>query len=499
MSDIIITINKCYEKIVNKLLEYDYEDAKSVIELGIYNLNLLKRYTNLNREENIGENESFKTELLNNKIELEKLKREKDDMIENLKRERDEMIEKERKIKDEMIEKERRIKDEMIENIKRDKYESIERERVEKDELYNKIYSINKEVYNEKEKIRKEIETHYIQEIYEYKTELKNKEIQIIRMLETFEKVKNDYMNDRLESINKEIERLKEENEYYKKLYVDKSKGAFYEKELLPLLEVYNNDKLNNKWRIIHVGSSCSEKCDYQFRNKDTGEIILIDTKNNENHKPVPNKDIEKFIKDVTMGENSAIGGILIANSNITNKKNFEMNIVSNKNLVYISNFTFDNVEFIFTMLDMICENTKTLNNKIDLNSLSIDYINQYNFLTERLRNIHSEKKKYDNEISLLKSKYYTLFNDDIEVKTKGLENKENKKNVITNEIINFDEIEKGCKVIRCKMKGIEQRTKFYVKYNDNGENVVQYFAKSVSRDKKIEKLQENNIIEIET
>ena len=76
-------------------------------------------------------------------------------------------------------------------------------------------------------------------------------------------------------------EELKKKNDYLTNLYVDKNKGSFYESELLPLLEDYNDKYLGNIWRISHVGSKCSEKGDFHFRHKDTGHIILLDTKNN--------------------------------------------------------------------------------------------------------------------------------------------------------------------------------------------------------------------------
>ena len=65
------------------------------------------------------------------------------------------------------------------------------------------------------------------------------------------------------------------------------------------------------------------------------------------------------------------------------------------------------------------------------------------------------------------------------------VENKNNKKN-----IIDFEEIEEDCKVIG-------KRTKYYLKYNKNGENTVQYFQNNYRKNIKINNLKKykNTII----
>lgn len=256
-------------------------------------------------------------------------------------------------------------------------------------------------------------------------------------------------------------------------------------------MEEYNDKELNNKWRIMHVGSSCSEKCDFQFRNKETGDIILIDTKNNEQHSSVRNTDIDKFIKDVCKDGNNAVGGILIANSKISKRKNYEREVVDGKVLIYISNFSFDNVAFIFSMLDLICEISKSSSN-IDKKTLKKQFINNYKFINSRLSNTISEKRKYENELESLKREFFVLFKDDLELNVKGIENLNEKINFKVNlnvktddNILDYETMEKDCKVIG-------KRTKYYLEYIKDDVKILQYFSNNYRKNIKIKSLEKD-------
>ena len=219
----------------------------------------------------------------------------------------------------------------------------------------------------------------------------------------------------------------------------------------------------------------------------------MIDTKNNESHKPVSKDDIDKFISDITTSTNNAIGGILIANNKISKKRDFDINIINNKILLYISHFNFNNIEFIFSMIELICDRSRNIQSGFDEKFIKNNLIENYTFLIERLNNNKLECKKYEKELSNIRKKFNKLFNDDIELYYKGIENLEKKMEEKienkSNNIINFEELEKNCKIIG------KQRTKYYIKYKKNGENILQYFQNNYPKNKKLKILEKNNII----
>ena len=484
----VFTVEEPYIPLIQKLLSLkNYDDIKVVVDVGIYNLNLLKEYnkSNINVSNQV---------VINDNIDYYKKEIEHQSNLLNTLREQNQNYESSIDImRNEFYQEKTRIYQEIEERKEREieKYkEMIESMNESKNKLLKEMEEIQKNNYIEKEELRNTLSDGYKREIMEYKNTLKTKEQQLETLVKTFETIKREEIERVTNELQREKQRLNNEIDYYKKLYVDKSKGSFYEKELLPLLEKYNNNKLNNKWRIIHVGSSCNEKCDFQFRNKDTGDIILIDTKNNESHKPVPYKDVDKFIKDIEKEDNQAIGGILLANSYITNKKSFEMDTLNNKTYIYVSNFSFNNVEFIFSMIDLICEQSKSLKNKFDEENIRTHYIEQYKFLLDRVRVLNQERKKYEEEINRIKSKYYSLFNDDIDIKHKGLETKEVEK-IVIKDIINFDELEKDCKIVG------KRRTKYYLKYNDGKKDIVQYFANNYPKKERMNKLKQMKGVKI--
>ena len=93
-----------------------------------------------------------------------------------------------------------------------------------------------------------------------------------------------------------------------------------------------------------------------------------------------------------------------------------------------------------------------------------------------------------------IKNKFYRFFNDDIELYVKGIQNLYNKMEEKVNkkeeEIINFDELEKGRKVIG------KTRTKYYLQYKENGKDIIQYFQNNNPKNKKISTLKKKaNVI----
>jgi hypothetical protein len=475
-----IEINKLLRPLVIKFIEIDdYDKMKTILDIGLSGVNVIEKYSNY-KNENIETDILYQEEIKKYKLQIEELEKiNRKFQYENENIETNILYQEERKKYKLQIE-ELEIKNNKIKN--------------EKQEIESNIFNIKKEGYNERELVRNELENKYNKELNYYKEQINKINDEKILLIQSFDDIKKSEVNEKTEELRIVRDKLEKEIIYLKQLYVDKSKGTKYENELIPKFEEYNDNKLNNKWRILHVGSSLNHKCDFHIKNKDTGEIILIDTKNNESHKPVSKDDIDKFVSDVTSIGNNAIGGILIANNKICKKRNFDINIINNKILLYISHFSFNNIEFIFSMIELICDRSRNIKSGFDEKFIKNNLIDNYTFLIERLNNNKLEGKKYEKELNNIGKKFNKLFNDDIEIYYKGIENLEKKMDEkVENknqEIIDFEEIEKDSKVIG------KQRTKYYLKYQKNGENIVQYFQNNYPKNKKIKILEKDkNII----
>lgn len=305
------------------------------------------------------------------------------------------------------------------------------------------------------------------------------------KLLELFNERMEQEIEQRIEGYKRQNEELKKQNDYYYNLYVDKSKGKFYETELHPRLLEYNTKHMGGIWKIDHVGSAFSEKCDFVFKHKDSEISILMDTKNNINSKPVSNSDMDKFLRDVSLDENKAIGGILLANSRISNKKEFEINEHQGKTLVFISNYNQDNIGFIFSLLDLIYYKHKEDQKEVDTVKLKEGAVNDIQFLKERCNSVTNEKRKLENYLMVVENRFMELYGISIEEwKTKETAITTGEAKEKANEIIDFNELEKDRAVIG-------KRTKYYLCYYDerSGENKIQYFQNNSRKEGKMKKL----------
>lgn len=330
------------------------------------------------------------------------------------------------------------------------------------------------------------LKNEYKEQIDYMKVKVEDANTERIQLLKLFNEQIDQRVNDKVEIYKKQNDELKRENEYYYNLYVDKSKGKFYETELYPRLLEYNTKYMGGHWRIEHVGSVAAEKCDFVFKHKDMDVVILMDTKNNIQSQPVNNVDVDKFIRDVSINDNKAIGGILLANSRISNKKEFEVNEHQGRTLVFISNFNQDNISFIFSMLDFIYYKYKEDQKEVDLNRIKHGSIEDIQFLKDRYNSMTNEKRKLENYIVSLENRFMELYGHNVDewtnvsMKNIKIENSDaNKK-----EIIDFDEIEKDRIVVG-------KRTKYFICYDDptSGEKRVQYFQNNSRREHKLKKL----------
>mgnify|MGYP001303879675 FL=1 len=242
------------------------------------------------------------------------------------------------------------------------------------------------------------------------------------------EKNNNEYLKKRFEDdlereVNNQTKCYKEEleemrkqlKEYYDK-YENKNKGKIFEDEFYRKVEEYNDKEEGNKWKISHVGSKYGGMCDIIFQHKDTGQTILVESKNNLNKNPVPTKDVDKFYRDVLDVTNNAIGGIIISTAKIQKKRSFEREIAQNKLCIFISHFSLDNIGQLFCNLEYMIGENKTNNNELSKEDRNELLVKQYDYYVEE-GNIHKTRSKKAYEKSEeIREIYYKLNQKDIKI-----------------------------------------------------------------------------------
>lgn len=364
----------------------------------------------------------------------------------------------------------------------------------EYNQLKQQVENLSKRVFEAREDEYKKGET----KLAEYKQQLAAERQRIDKILSTFQSDTERQVAAKTEHLNKKIAELEAKNKWYYSLYEDKSKGKNYEEELYPKLLDYNDQHLNSVWQITHVGSVLSEKTDFHFRHKDTNVVILLDTKNNLPTNPVVNT--ADFERDVMRKETNAIGGIMLANGNISCKKRFEINKIQQKVLVYVSSFERNNIGYVFTLLDMIVEMSRSyagaLSQSLEQGGtgtanaataafralLITDYKREQSNLdsSERLR------KAAQKSIDAILSDFETHFpGEDIEMSAKSDEVSASSARIkpkTSTDIIDYDTLEKDRNVIG-------QRSKYYLEYG----TTIQYFKNNYARNQKVNSLEEQS------
>lgn len=109
-------------------------------------------------------------------------------------------------------------------------------------------------------------------------------------------------------------------------------------------------------------------------------ETILFENKNYDNHINIPKREIEKFIYDVEQQNCSAI--MISQNSGITNKQNFQIDIINNHILIYIHNMNYDQEKLLLAcdIIDNLTNKLNQLNNNNDgikISEKTLETINQ--------------------------------------------------------------------------------------------------------------------------
>ena len=366
--------------------------------------------------------------------------------------------------------------------------------------LSSRVFEVREEEYKKGEA-----------KLAEYKQQLAAERQRLDKILATIQSDTDRQITAKTDHLNKKIADLEVKNKWYYSLYEDKSKGKNYEEELYPKLLDYNDAHLNSIWQITHVGSVLSEKTDFHFRHKDTGVVILLDTKNNLPTNPVVST--AEFERDVLRKETAAIGGIMLANGNISCKKRFEINKLQQKFLVYVSSYDRNNIAFFFSLLDMITEmsrgnaddasggggggggggasaSTSTLSRaKEAFHALLLaDYKREQSNLDTAERMRKSAQKAMDAIIA----EFDTHFpGEDIEMAAKSDEVQASSARVkpkTSTDIIDYDTLENDRTVIG-------QRSKYYLEYG----TTIQYFKNNYARNQKVKTNDQQVVISVHT
>lgn len=294
----------------------------------------------------------------------------------------------------------------------------------------------------------------------------------------------------RVEELGKQLAALKAKNDWYYNMYEDKSKGKNYEEDLYPKLLDYNDKHVNSVWTITHVGSVLSEKTDFHFRHKELGITVLLDTKNNLPTNPVANT--ADFERDVLRKETNAVGGIMLANGSICNKKRFELNKTKGgKHLVFVSGFDRDNVAFVFMLLDWLTELAQAKGEEsINRGTLQKIMIANYRKEQAQLDALDKSKKAVQRALDDIVADYLSYFNEDIEMASKSEEVGQSSvrvKEKTSTEAVNIDALEQGRRVIGT-------RSKYYLTY-DAPDPCIQYFKSNYARKQKMLQLSTENLV----
>ena len=363
----------------------------------------------------------------------------------------------------------------------------------EYNELKQQAANLSSRVFEVREEEYKKGEA----KVAEYKQQLAAERQRLDKILATIQSDTDRQITAKTDHLNKKIADLETKNKWYYSLYEDKSKGKNYEEELYPKLLDYNDAHLNSIWQITHVGSVLSEKTDFHFRHKDTGAVVLLDTKNNLPTNPVVST--AEFERDVLRKETAAIGGIMLANGNISCKKRFEINKLQQKTLVYVSCFDRNNIPFFFSLLDMIVEMSRgsleqgsSATSIAAVEALRALLIADYKREQASLDTAERMRKSAQKAMDAIIAEFDTHFpGEDIEMAAKSDEVQTSSARVkpkTSTDIIDYDTLEKGRTVIG-------QRSKYYLEYG----TTIQYFKNNYARNQKAKSLEEQVVISVHT
>lgn len=468
------------------LNEYVDDEREFIVELGRFVYDEHKSYFQssdglvLDKWKELKMNKSLERELERRTAELEYQKDQYNEINNRMR----EMLENEReRIEDAVLNRIKILKSEsMLSDDSREKL----LERTKEVEMWReRVSRLEREIEDNRENMRNDIEY--------YRGQIENLNSKMYEMnIKQSERIE-DEVEKRTKDLREELKKAEDKNKYYYSLYEDKGKGKNFELDLYPKMERYNLEVLDSIWNIEHIGSSHKEKCDFHFTRKGSGEIILLDTKHNTATAPVSIIDMNKFIRDVTMKENGAIGGIMLASGRISKKRSFEINTIQGKTMIFVSNYREDYIPFLFELLEFMIESNRMKSEHMNEDEVKSTMKSEYNFNKERINNLELERKKYEVHLNEIRNMYMKMFNEDIEIELNG-EKKVTNKAPTSSGVIDFVSLEKVQTIIG-------KRSKYYLKYIENNKKILQYFSASTFRNRKltrlIEKKKNGELIEI--
>jgi hypothetical protein len=204
------------------------------------------------------------------------------------------------------------------------------------------------------------------------------------------------------------------------------------------------------------------------------------------------------FERDVLRKETNAVGGIMLANGSICNKKRFELNrIKGGKHLVFVSGFDRDNVAFVFMLLDWLIELAQKKGEEaVQRGTLQKILITNYRKELAQMDSLDRAKKAAQRALDDIVSDYLSYFNEDIEMASKSEEVGQSSarvKDKTSAEVVSIESLEQDRRVIGT-------RSKYYLTY-DAPDPCIQYFKSNYARKQKIlqlEQCSENLILEVD-
>jgi len=237
------------------------------------------------------------------------------------------------------------------------------------------------------------------------------------RKTEYEETLKN--MND---GYQKENSRLKEENDRFKSKYEALEinsvlKGAPYENLLEEEMNEYS-DKNGNVWKVENFTGKAG-KGDFCVSNNYSGSRFMVEAKNMPKVSSTVVNQQPKFFNNLNDSTNNYDGGIIVASGIIERQKSYKIEKISGKYVCFIENYTLNNPERIFQILESMEE--KISDSNIENESVFVrdkvfeimmkDYID----LKEQKKNTDKLAKEQDKCVENKKKQIYDLFEVDID------------------------------------------------------------------------------------
>ena len=350
-----------YYNTIKRLLDYDIDDVKTMVEIGLLSKKLSKNFKKGTTNEKISLHEKaiYESELKTLQSENIELKKKHYEIKEEL---RDEFYEKQQK----------------------------------NDEKFHEMVRYYQEQLNSSKLSNNELISATIKE----KTEVMREKLVILN-----EKLSN------AERTNGEKQELIDK---LNKKYVLSTKGKQYETDIYNNLRELVEKKYDNAWEVTHVGSKLGQKGDIILEHKLTGIRIMLDPKN---HDKVDASHRKKFIDDMKNVNNKFHGGIMISRGSIDTKRSFDKEVISNKILWYLSYYTLGNEQFLMTQIEVLHQ--KILGEEsgaINPKKLRNLYIKNYKDIKNQTNIIERQHKYFKEYLETISKEYTNFFDGDIEV-----------------------------------------------------------------------------------